>query len=180
MGLIVVYTGDGKGKTSAGLGLAVRALGAGMRVAVVQFMKAWPVSEDAFLAGIAPQFAGRLFVYKGGRGFYRAGSMSARGVSDAAHRQAARRTLAVARRCASSGAYDLVVADECAVTVHCGLLPPGELARLIRRRAAGSSLCITGRSFPVALMPLADVVTVMEKRKHCFDAGVMAQPGIDY
>jgi cob(I)alamin adenosyltransferase len=87
--VVLVYTGDGKGKTSAAVGLMARALGRGWRVAFIQFIKEWPVGEHEFIAQISPVFKERLYFYKGGKGFYQAGEISAPGVSETEHRKAA-------------------------------------------------------------------------------------------
>src|SRR5690606_2977976 len=85
----VVYTGEGKGKTSAGVGLLVRALGAGWRVAFIQFVKSWQVSEHDFIQKIMPLYEDKLLFYKGGKGFFNAGALSEKDVSEAEHKQAA-------------------------------------------------------------------------------------------
>jgi len=177
---IIVYTGDGKGKTSAALGLACRALGHGSRVAFVQFIKSWQVSEDAFLATIAPLYPEALFVHKGGKGFYRAGSLSDSLVTDNEHRQAARSTYDLVTRLASSGDYDLVICDEINNAAHDSLLTPDDLRRLIRTRAPHTSLCLTGRHFPSELIEHADIVSEMTPVKHHYDDGYGATRGIDY
>ncbi|MDX1765981.1 MAG: cob(I)yrinic acid a,c-diamide adenosyltransferase, partial [Candidatus Saccharimonadales bacterium] len=91
--LVIVYTGKGKGKTSAALGLLARALGAGWSVAFLQFIKHWDVNEHHFIREIKDKLYGdRLLFYKGGEGFYKAGELSAKGVSNQQHEQAARKT----------------------------------------------------------------------------------------
>lgn len=178
--IVLVYTGPGKGKTSAGLGAVCRALGHGWRVAWVQFIKTWDVSEDRFLASIGPLYGDKLFIYKGGRGFYRAGPLSAAGVSETEHQAAARRTLAIAADCATSGAYNLVVCDEINNAVHDGLLEVENLRLLITGRHPKTSLCLTGRDFPDQLLAYADIATVMQKMKHHYDDGFLAVKGLDY
>jgi cob(I)alamin adenosyltransferase len=178
-GIVVVFTGAGKGKTSASLGLIVRALGAGLRVANIQFIKSWQTNEDRFLAVIADHFSGQLHVYKGGKGFYHAGALSAPGISDAAHRQAAKHTYQHAFQCVASS-YDVVICDEINAAVAAGLLPSASLLGLIQHKKPGTSLCLTGRGFPPALLPYVDIATDMHKLKHHFDTGFIANPGIDY
>src|ERR1044072_7275983 len=87
--VVAVYTGEGKGKTSAALGLLARALGNRWKVAFIQFIKYWGVSEHVFIRDIRPLFKDQLYFYKGGKGFYKAGEMSERHVSEAQHRKAA-------------------------------------------------------------------------------------------
>src|SRR3989344_9160652 len=90
--VVIVYTGEGKGKTSASVGLMVRALGSGWRVAFIQFIKHWEVGEHQFIYKIEPVFGNKLLFYKGGKGFYNAGELSAKDISPAQHRKAARDT----------------------------------------------------------------------------------------
>lgn len=178
--VVVVYTGEGKGKTSASLGLTVRALGAGWRVAYVQFIKHWDVSEHVFLRKIANVFKGRLKFLKGGKGWFNAGELSAKGVTEAQHKQAAQETYDFALEAASSGTFDLVVCDEINNAVHDGLLAPDRLEEIIKKRAPKTSLCLTGRNFPKELLPLADIATNMTKIKHHYDDKYLANKGIDY
>jgi cob(I)alamin adenosyltransferase len=178
--VVVVYTGDGKGKTSAGLGLLTRALGNRWNVAFVQFIKYWGVGEHVFIRDIMPLFKDQLHFYKGGKGFYNAGDLSEMQVSDEQHRQAAQETYAEALRCAQSGEYQLVICDEINNAVHDGLLPVAKLVELIETRAPGTSLCLTGRNFPKNLVGKADIVTNMTKVKHHFDDKFLANKGIDF
>src|SRR5258708_1933551 len=107
--VVIVYTGESKGKTSASLGLMCRALGNGWHVAYVQFIKHWEVGEHKFIAKIMPLFKDQLEFYKGGKGFFNAGSMSAKNVTEAQHKAAAQATYGFALACATSGNYDLVI-----------------------------------------------------------------------
>ncbi len=177
--VVVVYTGEGKGKTSASLGLLVRALGAGWRVAYVQFIKLWDVSEHQFIQKIMPLYNDKLDFYKGGLGFFEAGELS----SDATveeHKVQARATYEFALKCASSGKYQLVICDEINNAVHDGLLKQADLEKLINLRHSSSSLCLTGRNFPGSLLHKVDIVTDMTKLKHHFDDGFLANRGIDF
>lgn len=178
--VVVVYTGDSKGKTSASLGLMVRALGNRWKVAYIQFIKYWGVGEHVFIRDIMPLYGDDLFFYKGGRGFYNAGDISAQHVTDEQHKQAALETYKVAVECATSGAYDLVICDEINNAVHDGLLTQKQLADLIAKRTPTTSLCLTGRNFPEKLLPKADIVTNMTKIKHHFDDKYLANKGIDF
>jgi cob(I)alamin adenosyltransferase len=178
--VVVVYTGDGKGKTSAAIGTTVRALGAGQRVAFVQFIKTWKVSEHKFFERIASIYGDDLTFYQGGKGFFNAGNQSAKGVSDDEHRVAARATFNFAMDVVRSGTYDLVVTDEINNAVHDELLAIDDLRKLIAERDAKTSLCLTGRNFPKELEELADIVTEMKKIRHHYDDGHLAKEGIDY
>ena len=178
--VVLVYTGDGKGKTSAGLGTLVRSLGAGQRAAFIQFIKEWSVSEHEFLGSIAPIYGNRLLFEKGGKGFYNAGEQSAKGVSNDEHITAAQATYDIAVEVASSGEYDLVVLDEINNAVVDGLLTTDDLRKLILGRATMTSLCLTGRNFPSELVEYADIVTEMKEEKHHFHDGYLAKEGIDF
>lgn len=178
--LVIVYTGEGKGKTSASLGLVCRALGNGSRVAFIQFIKNWEVNEDRFLQAILPLYGDSLTMYKGGKGFYNAGNLSARGVTETQHRQSAEETFAYAEACASSGDYDVVVCDEINNAVHDGLLSVCYLRRIIEHKHRSTTLCLTGRHFPMMLADSVDILTKMTKVKHHFDDGFIANKGIDY
>ena len=178
--VVVVYTGEGKGKTSAGLGLTARALGTGWKVAFIQFIKHWDVGEHAFLNDIGAVYGDNLDFFKGGKGFFDAGSLSAKGVSEEEHKAAAQTTYEYALKAASSGDYQLVVCDEINNAVHDGLLEQGQLKKLIEKKAGITSLCLTGRNFPEALLELVDIATNMSKLKHHFDEKFLANKGIDY
>lgn len=178
--VVLVYTGNGKGKTSASLGLMVRSLGAGWRVAYVQFVKFWEVNEHKFIADAVKIYGDKLYFYKGGKGFYNAGDLSAKGITDDQHKIAAEETYKIALDAVASGKYDLVLCDEINNAVHDGLLKKSDLKRLINSRHAGTSLCITGRNFPKEYLPLTDIATEMTKLKHHFDDKYLANPGIDY
>jgi cob(I)alamin adenosyltransferase len=160
----------------------VRALGAGQRVAFVQFIKSWEVSEHKFFNQLlqAPSLQEKFTFYKGGKGFYHAGAQSARGVSDAEHHRAAEDTFDLAYTAAQSGDYDLVICDEINNAVHDGLLNARQLRELITHRAAATSLCLTGRNFPEELAELADIITEMTEIKHHFHDGFTAIEGIDF
>jgi cob(I)alamin adenosyltransferase len=178
--VVVVYTGEGKGKTSAGLGLAVRALGNRWNVAFIQFIKYWGVGEHTFIRDIQPIFHDQLYFFKGGKGFYNAGDLSEAQVTPKQHEAAALETYEQAYACATSGDYRLVICDEINNAVHDGLLAEQQLEKLIKNRAPGTSLCLTGRNFPKSLESYADIVTNMTKVKHHFDDKFLANKGIDF
>lgn len=177
--IIVVYTGDGKGKTSAGLGTMVRSLGAGFKVAFVQFVKVWDVSEHQFIKTIMPLYKDKLTFYKGGLGFFQAGELSSK-ASEQEHIDGARRTYDLAFDLATSGEYQLVVCDEINNAVHDGLLTIADLEKLIDNKHINTNLCLTGRNFPSELIAKVDIVTEMTKIKHHFDDKLLANKGIDY
>ncbi len=178
--VVIVYTGEGKGKTTASLGLMARALGSGQSVAYVQFIKHWKVGEHTFIDDIRELYGDKLFLYKGGKGFYNAGEHSAKGISDAEHEKAANNTYEFAQKTATSGKYDVVICDEINNAVHDGLLSTAKLDELISSKHKDTSLCLTGRNFPKELLEKVDIATDMTKLKHHFDDKFLANKGIDY
>jgi cob(I)alamin adenosyltransferase len=178
--VVVVYTGEGKGKTSASVGLLARSLGTGWRVAYIQFIKHWNVGEHDFIAQIQDVFNEKLLFHKGGKGFFNAGDISAKGITEEEHKKAAEDTYRVAFEAATSGDFDLVICDEISNAVHDGLLKKSDMKKLIEKRAKNTSLCLTGRDFPEEFVNLTDIATNMTKIKHHFDDKFLANKGIDY
>lgn len=178
--VVIVYTGEGKGKTSASLGLLVRGVGAGWRVAFIQFVKLWDVSEHQFFRAIMPLYDNQFDFYKGGLGFYEAGELSETSITDDEHHAQARMTYEFALNAVSSGDYQLVICDEINNAVHDKLLPSNSLENLIAAKHPSTSLCMTGRNFPKKLLSHVDIATDMTKLKHHFDDKYIANKGIDY
>lgn len=178
--LVIVYTGESKGKTSASLGLMVRALGNRWNVAFIQFIKYWGVGEHAFIRDIQGLYSDQLHFYKGGKGFYQAGDLSPQHISEDQHKQAALETYREAYELARSGNYQLVICDEINNAVHDGLLTKDQLKKLITDKSPKTSLCLTGRNFPEDLLEHVDIATNMTKIKHHFDDKYLANKGIDY
>ena len=178
-GLIVVYTGNGKGKTSAALGAALRALGHGWRVLVIQFFKGdWPVVFGEVEMGkrLAPQ----LEVLQLGKGFVKA--MGDKKPFEE-HLTAAREALRVAREKISSGHYELIILDEILYAIdYAGvqLVSVDDVLGLLAAKPAALHLILTGRSAPQAIIDRADLVTSMEEIKHPWQQKIPAQAGIDY
>lgn len=178
--VVIVYTGEGKGKTTASLGLLARALGNRWNVAFIQFIKYWGVSEHVFLRDIQPIYKDQLYFYKGGKGFYKAGDLSEQHITEAQHKKAAQQTYDEALRIISSAKYDLVICDEINNAVHEGLISKSQLAKLIDSKSPKTSLCLTGRNFPKDLLSKVDIATDMSKIKHHFDDKFLANKGIDF
>lgn len=178
--VVIAYTGEGKGKTSAAVGLMARALGTRSKVAFIQFIKHWGVGEHVFIRDIQPIFDDQLFFYKGGKGFYNAGDLSEQHISPEQHKQAALETYETALKCVSSGEYDLVICDEINNAVHDGLISEEQLEQLFDKRTANTSFCLTGRDFPDRFLDRVDIATNMTKTKHHFDDKFLANKGIDF
>ena len=179
LGLTIVYTGDGKGKTTAALGCALRALGQGWRVLVLQFFKGdWPVQFGELEMGkrLSPQ----LEVRHVGKGFVK--YMGDRKPFDE-HLQAAREALAAARAAITSGVYDLIILDEIIYAIDYAavrLIGLEDVLGLIDAKPPHVHLILTGRNAPQALIERADLVTEMREIKHPYQQGIQAQAGIDY
>jgi cob(I)alamin adenosyltransferase len=169
-GYVQIYTGDGKGKTTAALGLALRAWGHDQRVMVVQFMKAdstWGEIVALHRIGIDVLQAGLdHWVHKGR-------------VSDE-DLAAAAAGFAKVREIVSSGRFDVVVLDEVWTAVYFDLVPLSDVLALMRDKPAPLELVMTGRRAPEEAIAAADLVTEMRPLKHYFDAGVPARPGIEF
>ncbi len=169
-GYVQLYTGDGKGKTTASLGLVLRALGQGLRPAVLQFMKAdpaWGEIVSLKKLGVPVQQCGLDHWVLAGK------------ISDE-DRAAASEGLGRARALVESGDYDLVVLDELVTAVFFELVPVNSVLELIAAKPATVELVITGRRAPEDLIAAADLATEMRPLKHYYDAGVPARPGIEY
>ena len=168
-GFVQVYTGDGKGKTTAALGLALRAAGAGLRVYFGQFIKNADYSEIKALA----RFADCITVRQLGRGCF---LLTEPAPED---RAAAHRALEGLSEALTSGDYDLVIADEANVAVTLGLIEANDLVSLIDRRPEQVELVLTGRGASDAVLARADLVTEMRCVRHYYDRGVLARQGIE-
>ncbi len=173
-GLVVVVTGEGKGKTTSCLGMSVRAVGYGMKVVMIQFIKgSLHYGELDGAKRLAPEFE----LLPMGKGF-----VGIRGDSlpFEAHREAAREALAEARERMLSGKYDIVILDEVNVALHLGLLDLADVLSLIRERPQNVHLILSGRHAHEEVIRLAHMVSEVRSVKHPFDAGIEAEKGIDY
>jgi len=168
-GYVQVYTGDGKGKTTAALGLALRAAGAGMRVYIAQFVKGMRYSELEALE----RFQDCITLRQMGR------SCFIRQAPQPEDVQAARQGLAQVREVLRGGAHDLVILDEANIAVHFNLFSADELVELVRQRPDHVELVITGRNADPKVLAEADLVTEMREVKHYYREGVLARRGIE-
>ena len=168
-GYVQVYTGNGKGKTTAAIGLAIRSLGAGWRVFIAQFLKAGEYSEHKALA----KFSDHLTIKTYGRNVFIKGKPEDEDIRLA---QAAYEEIA---EIVASGRYNLVILDEANVAVHYGLLTVDQILDLVDRRAEGVELVITGRYAHPQLLDRADLVTEMREVKHYYQRGIKARRGVE-
>ena len=178
-GLTIIYTGNGKGKTTAALGMALRALGHGWRVLVLQFFKGdWPVVFGE--VEVAKRLSPQLDVRQLGKGFVK--HMGDRKPFEE-HRAAAQVALAAAKEAIASGAYDVVVLDEILYAINyadVSLLSLEDVVALVDAKPAPLHLVLTGRNAPQALIDRADLVTEMREIKHPWQRKIPAQAGIDF
>ena len=168
-GYVHVYTGDGKGKTTAALGLALRAAGAGLKVFIAQFMKLGDYSEIKALE----RLGGGVTVEQYGIGRF------IRGNPDPADIDAARRGLERVRQVFAAGCHRVVILDEANTAAACGLFAPVDLLDLVNARPDEVELVLTGRNAAPEIVARADLVTEMKMVKHYYQAGVAARVGIE-
>ncbi len=170
-GLVTVFTGNGKGKTSAALGIALRALGHGLKVRIIAFMKGdFSYGEDKALEKL-PNISLERF---GPPGFCNPENIREE------DRAEARRALQAAQEALSRREYDVVVLDEVNVASAWGLIPVEEVLELVKKKPPQVDLVLTGRYADARLIDLADIVTEMVEVKHPFRQGVKARRGVDY
>ncbi|HHU86161.1 MAG: cob(I)yrinic acid a,c-diamide adenosyltransferase [Pelotomaculaceae bacterium] len=172
-GLILVNTGNGKGKTTAALGMALRAWGQGMKVLILQFIKGgWKYGELKAARKLAPDFEIRQM----GEGFIKGEDDSSLGE----HRHAARQALETARKEIASDRYDLIILDEVLYAIYYGLIKLDDVLELLGQKPEKLHLVLTGRNAPPQIIERADLVTEMREVKHPFTQGIAAQKGIEY
>ena len=168
-GYVQVYTGDGKGKTTAAIGLAVRAAGAGLRVYLAQFIKSEPYSEITGLECLGDRITCRQF----GRGCW------LRGEPAEEDRRLAREAMATVGEILRAGEYEVVILDEINVATHFGLVDVAAVLTLLDERPERVELVLTGRRADPRVIERADLVTEMVERKHYYQQGVLARTGIE-
>jgi cob(I)alamin adenosyltransferase len=172
-GLIIVYTGEGKGKTTAAMGLAVRAVGYGLKVGIIQFAKVWFTGEKQTFEDLGVDFR------QLGAGFV---GILGENEDKETHRKAATEALGQAEEMMLSNKYQVVVLDEVIGCEVGGLLDKGSIVGLLAKKPAKLDMVLTGRHAETiaGLVEAADLVTEMKKIKHPYDAGILAKKGIDY
>jgi cob(I)alamin adenosyltransferase len=168
--LVVVNTGDGKGKSTAAFGIMIRAVARGWKVAVVQFLKSgeWKVGEET----IGRQLGVDWWALGDGFTWDSAELTESEAIAREAWTFAAEKI--------RSGHYDMVILDEITYPMNWGWIDPDEVVETIRARPPSVNIVVTGRDAPEGLIGIADTVTEMVKVKHPYDRGVMSRRGIDY
>ena len=172
-GLILINTGPGKGKTTAAMGTALRAVGSGMKVLMLQFLKgSWHYGElDA-----AQAFGGNFVLKQMGRGFVKVGGAQ----TDPEDVRLVAAAWAEAREAIYSGEWDMVVLDEINYAIGYGMLDAAVVAEALRGRPEMVHVILTGRNAHPLLVELADTVTEMREVKHAYQKGILAQRGIEF
>ncbi|MDC0168876.1 cob(I)yrinic acid a,c-diamide adenosyltransferase [Candidatus Nitrosopelagicus sp.] len=173
-GLVIVYTGNGKGKTTAALGLAIRAVGYEHKVCMLQFIKgSWHYGEMDSSKKLEPNF--ELIAI--GKGFV--------GILDdnsprEEHEKYAAEALRICREKINSGNYNVVILDEVNYAINLGLIDVQEIIKLIKEKPSNLDIVLTGRDVKEEIVELADLVTEMKEIKHPFKSGIKAKKGIDF
>ena len=173
-GIIIVYTGKGKGKTTAALGIVLRAVGHGYKVGMIQFIKGeWYYGELTSSKRLEPEFE----LIAAGRGFV--------GIIDddhpiEDHQKAAKDAIEVAKQKIASGNYDIMILDEINYAAKLNLISQQDILDIIDAKPEKTSLVLTGNYVPEAIMAAADLVTEMREIKHPYQRGIKAKKGIDF
>lgn len=171
-GLVIVNTGDGKGKSTAAFGLALRAVGQGLRVYLIQFIKGtWQTGEAEAFKRLAPELETRVGL---GDGFTWITE------DPDQDRLTSQEIWKLGREAILSGKYKMVILDEINVAMSLGHLDPGEVIAALRERDPAHHVILTGRGAPEEIIAFADLVSEIHPVKHPFDAGVPAQKGIEF
>ena len=168
-GYVQVYTGNGKGKTTAALGLSLRAAGAGLNVYIAQFIKMGDYSELKALE----KFSGQITIEQFGLGHFIKGDPSPADI------EAAQKGLKKVKTALAEGIHQVVIMEEANVAASLGLIPLDDLIDIIRTKPDNVELVITGRSAHKKIIDLADLVTEMKEIKHYYQNGVPARKGIE-
>lgn len=173
-GLVQVYTGDGKGKTTAALGLALRAVGYGYRVYIGQFLKGTHYGELDAIRKLAPQI---IIQQYGSSQWIHLRETDKPAIADIKRAKAGLSKLSDAL---CSGDYDIVVADEIFVALHFKLLKLEDIIKLIKSKPRNVELVLTGRKAPPEIFEYADLVTEMREIRHPYQTGILARRGIEF
>jgi len=185
--MLIVFTGNGKGKTTAALGCAMRALGQGKRVLMIQFIKGnWESGEQKFLkrfSGCARSREARKIydlrfkIIPAGKGFV---GISGDKIPLSVHKKAAENALKLAKKSIFSKKWDLIILDEINVAADLKLIKASEVLKIIKSAPKGIDIILTGRSAPKIFIKYADLVTEMKEIKHPFQKGAPAKIGIEF
>jgi cob(I)alamin adenosyltransferase len=172
-GLIIVNTGPGKGKTTAAMGTALRAVGNGMKVLMLQFLKgSWHYGElDA-----VKSFGGTWVMKQMGRGFVKVGGAE----TDPEDVRLVEEAWSEAEKAIQSGEWDLIILDEINYAISYNMLDPAKVVAALKAKPEQVHVILTGRNAHASIVEIADTVTEMKQVKHAYEKGVLAQRGIEY
>jgi len=170
-GLIIVYTGDGKGKTTAALGLAIRAAGWGDRVAMIQFIKGYKKTGE----WQAIKKLNQIDIYQ-----TNSCNVMAIGEPSKEDKKSVKKALELARKIISEAKHKVIILDEINNALFYDLVEAGEIIKLLKNKPDELTIVLTGRGAPPEIIEIADLVTEMKNLRHPFDKGVPAKKGIDY
>jgi len=172
-GLIIVNTGPGKGKTTAAMGTALRAVGNGMKVLMLQFLKgSWHYGElDA-----VKSFGGNWVMKQMGRGFVKVGGAE----TDPEDVRMVEDAWSEAEKAIQSGEWDLIILDEINYAISYNMLDPAKVVAALKAKPEQVHIILTGRNAHGSIVEIADTVTEMKQVKHAYEKGVLAQRGIEY
>jgi len=170
-GFVQIYTGNGKGKSTAAIGQAVRAAGFGLKTYIAQFMKEYPYNELISLKNLSEwisieQFGGDEFVYK-------------KELPGQVELDKAKKGLQTAKEKMQSGVYDLIILDEAIVAIYFKLIESKDLIEIINAKPENVEMILTGRYCPYELIEMADLVTEMKEVKHYYEKGIISRRGIE-
>lgn len=168
-GLIIAFTGPGKGKTTAALGIALRAAGYGKRTVIIQFLKGEERSGEQLVRDIP-----LIVVHAFGAGFFRPGD------DPQPQKEAAEKGWKTAENMILSGGTDILVLDEVSHAINLGFLPQSLILETLHRRKKGLHIILTGRDMPQDLLEIAHIATEMKELRHIYTSGRPAVKGIDY
>lgn len=172
--MLIVLTGNGKGKTTSALGQALRAVGEKRRVIMIQFIKGpWASGEDEAAKRLAPDF----MIIKGGKGFV---GILGDPYPKEVHKKAAQKTWIQAKKDLASGKYDLVILDELNVALKLRLLTQKEVIPFLAEQKDKLDIMITGRDAAPKMIEIADLVSEIKEKKHPFKKGIIARRGIEF
>ena len=172
-GLILIYTGNGKGKTTSALGTAFRSIGYNWQVCIVQFVKGdWKYGEME-----AVKLVPNIELHQMGRGFCK---IMGDNIPESEHRAAAEYALEFATQKMLSGKYELLILDEVFVAISIGILSEQKVIEFLQKKPKRINLILTGRDATEKIIEIADLVTEMKEIKHPFQKGILSKKGIDY
>ncbi|NDB32304.1 MAG: cob(I)yrinic acid a,c-diamide adenosyltransferase [Nitrososphaeria archaeon] len=173
-GLVIVYTGKGKGKTTAALGMALRAIGHDYKICMIQFIKgSWHYGEMSSSKRLEPEFE----LTAVGKGFV--GILDDKTPKEV-HQKIAKEAVTIAKEKISSGKYNIIILDEINYAVNLGLVDVNDVLDLIKSKPENVTLVLTGNHVKEEIIDAADLVTEMKEIKHPFQKGIRAKKGIDF